>query len=319
MRQCARRDGCGIRWSRAVESCSRFLLVRVRRRPRPPAAPAVRPVTGFGAAIGRVAGRRSPIGRRCQSGSRGGCRVSSSGRFLAARAYAQAGPLIVAARLGLPASTVWKVLRRHGASQLRLPAREPVRRYERSRPGELVHVDIKKLGRFWTLGKRVLGSEVGNRSRHAGWQYLHLAIDDHPGSPTASYCEANAPSTASPSSAAPSTGTPSAESPSSACSATTATGTAPSPGATPAPSSASSAATHDHGVRKPTARPRRSSRRCCASGPTASPTPAAAIAPKRSPATSAGTTNTDHTARSEHDRRSAASHRSVGPTARRSP
>src|SRR5207247_6259964 len=98
---------------------------------------------------------------------------------LAARAYAQAGPLIVAARLGLPASTVWKVLRRHGASRLRLPAREPVRRYERSRPGELVHVDIKKLGRFWTLGKRVLGSEVGNRSRRAGWQYLHLAIDDH--------------------------------------------------------------------------------------------------------------------------------------------
>ncbi len=61
----------------------------------------------------------------------------------------------------------------------RLPAREPVQRYERSRPGELVHVEIKRLGRFWTLGKRVLGSEVGNRSRRAGWQYLHLAIDDH--------------------------------------------------------------------------------------------------------------------------------------------
>jgi transposase InsO family protein len=107
-------------------------------------------------------------------------------QILAARAYAQAGPLIVAARLGLPASTVWKVLRRHGASRLRLPAREPVRRYERSRPGELVHVDIKKLGRFWTLGKRVLGSDVGNRSRHAGWQYLHLAIDDHS---RLAYCE----------------------------------------------------------------------------------------------------------------------------------
>jgi transposase InsO family protein len=100
-------------------------------------------------------------------------------RILAARAYAKAGPLIVAAQLGLPASTVWKVLRRYGVSRLQLPAREPVQRYERSRPGELVHVDIKKLGRFWTLGKRVLGSEVGNRSRRAGWQYLHLAIDDH--------------------------------------------------------------------------------------------------------------------------------------------
>ena len=100
-------------------------------------------------------------------------------RILAAREYAKAGPLIVAGQLGLPASTVWKVLRRYGVSRLRLPAREPVRRSERARPGELLHVEIKKLGRFWTLGKRVLGSEVGNRSRHAGWQYLHLAIDDH--------------------------------------------------------------------------------------------------------------------------------------------
>jgi transposase InsO family protein len=100
-------------------------------------------------------------------------------RILAAREVAKAGPLIVAGQLGLPASTVWKVLRRYGVSRLQLPAREPVRRYERERPGELLHVDIKKLGRFWTLGKRVLGSEVGNRSPRAGWQYLHLAIDDH--------------------------------------------------------------------------------------------------------------------------------------------
>ena len=100
-------------------------------------------------------------------------------QILAARADAKAGPLILAGQLGLPPSTVWKVLRRYGVSRLRLPAREPVRRYERARPGELVHVDIKKLGRFWTLGKRVLGSEVGTRSRHAGWQYLHLALDDN--------------------------------------------------------------------------------------------------------------------------------------------
>jgi transposase InsO family protein len=99
-------------------------------------------------------------------------------RILAARELAKAGPLIVAGQLGLPASTVWKVLRRYGVSRLPQPVREPVRRYERARPGELLHVDIKRLGRFWTLGKRVLGGEVGNRSRHAGWQYLHLAIDD---------------------------------------------------------------------------------------------------------------------------------------------
>jgi transposase InsO family protein len=100
-------------------------------------------------------------------------------RILAPREYANAGPLIVAGQLGLPASTVWKVLRRHGRSRLARPLRGPVRRSERSRPGELVHVDIKKLGRSWTVGKRILGTEVGNRSRHAGWQYLHVAIDDH--------------------------------------------------------------------------------------------------------------------------------------------
>lgn len=100
-------------------------------------------------------------------------------RILAARAYAHAGPLIVAGQLGLPASTVWKVLRRYGVSRLPRPVRGPVVRYERERPGELLHVDIKRLGRFWTVGKRVLGDQVGNLSRHAGWQYVHLAIDDH--------------------------------------------------------------------------------------------------------------------------------------------
>ena len=99
-------------------------------------------------------------------------------RILEAREYAKAGPLIVASQLGLPASTVWKVLRRYGASRLRRPARGPVVRYERERPGELVHVDIKRLGRFWTVGKRIHDDRL-HRSRSAGWQYLHLAIDDH--------------------------------------------------------------------------------------------------------------------------------------------
>ena len=86
-------------------------------------------------------------------------------RILAARELAKAGPLIVASQLGLPASTVWKVLRRYGRSVA-----------TSARPGELLHVDIKKLGRFWTLGKRVLGNEAGTRNRYAGWQYLHLAV-----------------------------------------------------------------------------------------------------------------------------------------------
>jgi transposase InsO family protein len=99
-------------------------------------------------------------------------------QILAARAYANAGPVIVAGQLGLSASTVWKVLHRYGVSRLRTPTRGPVVRYERQRPGELVHVDIKKLGRFWTVGKRIHGDGLA-RSRRAGWQYLHLAIDDY--------------------------------------------------------------------------------------------------------------------------------------------
>lgn len=97
--------------------------------------------------------------------------------ILEARDYAQAGPVIVGGLLGRSPSTVWKVLRRHGRSRLRLPAREPAERYERERPGELIHIDIKRPGRFWTIGKAILGDRL-HRSRHAGWQYLHLAVDD---------------------------------------------------------------------------------------------------------------------------------------------
>jgi transposase InsO family protein len=100
-------------------------------------------------------------------------------RILAARRQAKAGPLVIGAQLGVPASTVWKVLPRHGASRLPRPARGPIQRYERERPGELLHIDIKKLGRFWTLGERVLGHDVGKRSRPPGWQYPQVAVDDH--------------------------------------------------------------------------------------------------------------------------------------------
>lgn len=103
---------------------------------------------------------------------------AAEAEILEARLYAKAGPLVVGALIGRPASTVWKVLRRHGASRLRVPTRGPVARYERQRPGELMHVDIKRLGRFFTVGKAILGDGL-QRSRRAGWQYLHLAVDDH--------------------------------------------------------------------------------------------------------------------------------------------
>jgi transposase InsO family protein len=98
--------------------------------------------------------------------------------IVAIRQRTQAGPRVIAAITGRPASTVGKVLRRWGCSRLPRPERDPVRRYERSRPGELIHVDTKKLGRFHVVGKRILKDDV-QRNRNAGWQHLHVAIDDH--------------------------------------------------------------------------------------------------------------------------------------------
>jgi transposase InsO family protein len=101
-------------------------------------------------------------------------------QIVALRRELHAGPQVIAVILGRPASTVGKVLRRAGCSRLPRPE-QPVRpRYERERPGELLHVDVKKLGRFWQVGKRITGAEGGyRRSRGASWSYLHVAIDDH--------------------------------------------------------------------------------------------------------------------------------------------
>ena len=88
------------------------------------------------------------------------------------------GPKRLAGVLGWPAATIWRVLRRHGISRRAAAPRPPANRYEYAAPGELVHLDIKRLARFWQVGKRALGDGV-RRSRNAGWQYLHLAVDDH--------------------------------------------------------------------------------------------------------------------------------------------
>ena len=57
---------------------------------------------------------------------------------------------------------------------------EPVRRYEREHPGEIIRLDIKKLGRFKQIGHRITGDRKGqSNSRGVGWECLHLAIDDH--------------------------------------------------------------------------------------------------------------------------------------------
>lgn len=98
--------------------------------------------------------------------------------ILAIRERTGGGPQVVGAIVGRATSTVGKVLRRLGCSRLPREPRAPVQRYERERPGELVHIDTKKLGRFWHVGKRILQDGV-RRSRHAGWQHVHVAVDDH--------------------------------------------------------------------------------------------------------------------------------------------
>ena len=84
----------------------------------------------------------------------------------------------IAETLGMPLSTVGAVLSRHGLGKLPRPQPdEPANSYERPRPGELVHIDVKKLGRIGRPGHRVNGDRR-TRSRGIGWEYVHVAIDD---------------------------------------------------------------------------------------------------------------------------------------------
>lgn len=87
---------------------------------------------------------------------------------------------------GLSRSTVARILVRHGLNRWRdLEPAEPVARYERARPGELIHLDIKKLGRFERVGHRITGDRRGQSNARGrpqggyGWEFVHVAIDDH--------------------------------------------------------------------------------------------------------------------------------------------
>jgi transposase len=94
----------------------------------------------------------------------------------------------IAETLQMPHSTVSAVLKRNGVGRLGRLGLEPARRYERSRPGELVHIDVKKLGRFHAAGKRVgfrvtQAGKPRRRDAHGhdrgltGWEYVHVAVD----------------------------------------------------------------------------------------------------------------------------------------------
>ena len=84
----------------------------------------------------------------------------------------------IAQRLAMPPATVCAVLKRLGLGRLEaLETKPPARRYERQKPGELLHVDVKILGRIGRIGHRITGDRRG-QVRGIGWEYVHVAVDD---------------------------------------------------------------------------------------------------------------------------------------------
>ena len=145
---------------------------------------------------------RKWVGRYRGEGERGLRDRSSAPKRVANRTPGDRVALIVGLRqlrmtaaeiaelLSMPPSTVSAVLSRNGIGRLGRIGLEPAVRYERSRPGELVHIDIKKLGRFQTAGKRAGYRTTGagrprRRDAHghdrgiSGWEYVHVAVDDY--------------------------------------------------------------------------------------------------------------------------------------------
>ncbi|QPC89684.1 IS481 family transposase [Mesorhizobium sp. INR15] len=85
----------------------------------------------------------------------------------------------IAMEVGVSPATVSRVLKRAGLSRLKdIEPAEPIRRYEREHPGEMIHIDIKKLGRFSQVGHRITGDPQKGKSRGAGWEFVHVCIDD---------------------------------------------------------------------------------------------------------------------------------------------
>src|SRR5690625_7638310 len=87
----------------------------------------------------------------------------------------------IAAETAVSPASFSRILKRHGLNRLEdLEPARPLRRYERSRPGELLHIDIKRLARFKRPGHRVTGERSGqSKSRGVDWEYLHVCVNDH--------------------------------------------------------------------------------------------------------------------------------------------
>jgi transposase InsO family protein len=115
-------------------------------------------------------------------------------KVLAARAEHRDGPDVLGPKVGVPARTVSRILRRHGVARLReldpitgeviRSSKQTAVRYERDRPGELVHMDVKKLGKIpdgggWKAHGRQMGSTAARKKLKVGYDYVHSLVDDH--------------------------------------------------------------------------------------------------------------------------------------------
>ena len=115
-------------------------------------------------------------------------------QVLAARAAYRDGPDVLGPKVGVPARTVSRILRRHGVAYLRecdpmtgaviRSSKQTAVRYERDRPGELVHMDVKKIGRIpdgggWRAHGRENREATRDRSTKIGYDYVHSLVDDH--------------------------------------------------------------------------------------------------------------------------------------------
>ena len=227
----------------------------------------------------------------------------------------------IAETLAMPLSTVSVVLRRHGVGKLgRIGLEQPVR-YERSRPGELVHIDVKKLGRIkggagWRVRGGLAALQQPGRTDARGQPPQHRRLGVRPrrrrrllaASPTPRYCSTRKPQPPPASSNEPSPSTTATASPSNACSPTTAPPTAASCTPSPAANSASATSAPAPTAHKQTGKPSASSAPCSTAGPTA---PSTAQATNAAAPLTAGSGTTTINADTQH---SATNHRSAEPT-----
>lgn len=111
---------------------------------------------------------------------RPGVPVRRCRRIVKARLAHRRGPHWLASRLRVARSTIYAVLRRFGLSRLKVRGSEPIVRYEWPEPGDLLHLDVKKLGRLSPGGgHRFHPRGPGMHHGNTGWEFVHVAIDDH--------------------------------------------------------------------------------------------------------------------------------------------